>query len=69
MTDQQETLKLILVTGASGAGLSTALKILEDRGLQVVDNLPTALIDPLVALEVESAGRQLAIGHIIDFEF
>lgn len=59
---QTTGVKLILVTGTSGAGLSTALKILEDRGLQVVDNLPTALIDQLVALEVEAAGRQLAIG-------
>lgn len=54
--------KLILVTGASGAGLSTALSILEDAGLTAVDNLPLALIDNLVALEVESAGRSLAIG-------
>ena len=58
-TDQ---LKLILVTGTAGSGLTTALNILEDRGLQVVDNLPTALIDQLVALEVEAAGRQVAIG-------
>ena len=54
--------KLILVTGASGAGLSTALSILEDAGLMAVDNLPLALIDNLVALEVESGGRSLAIG-------
>ena len=54
--------KLILVTGASGAGLSTALSILEDAGLTAVDNLPLALIDNLVALEVESGGRSLAIG-------
>lgn len=54
--------KLILVTGASGAGLSTTLSILEDAGLMAVDNLPLALIDNLVALEVESGGRSLAIG-------
>ncbi len=61
MDRESDKLKLILITGTSGAGLSTALKILEDSGWQAVDNLPTALIDPLVALEVESAGRQLAI--------
>jgi UPF0042 nucleotide-binding protein len=54
--------KLILVTGTSGAGLSTALKILEDVGIKAVDNIPLALIDQLVALEVETAGRQLAVG-------
>ena len=58
-TDQP---RLILVTGASGAGLSTALKILEDCGLAAVDNLPLAMIDTLVALEVETGGRSLAIG-------
>ena len=62
MDEPTGELKLILVTGTAGSGLTTALNILEDRGLQVVDNLPTALIDQLVALEVEAAGRQLAIG-------
>jgi UPF0042 nucleotide-binding protein len=57
-----ELKKLILVTGTSGAGLSTALKILEDLGVKAVDNIPLALIDQLVALEVETAGRQLAVG-------
>ena len=54
--------RLILVTGASGAGLSTALKILEDSGIKAVDNLPLAMIDTLVAMEVEAGGRSLAIG-------
>ena len=54
--------RLILVTGASGAGLSTALNILEDVGIMAVDNLPIAMIDTLVALEVETGGRSLAIG-------
>ena len=54
--------RLILVTGASGAGLSTVLKILEDCGLAAVDNLPLAMIDTLVAMEVETGGRSLAIG-------
>ena len=54
--------RLILVTGAAGAGLSTALNILEDAGITAVDNLPLAMIDTLVALEVETGGRSLAIG-------
>jgi UPF0042 nucleotide-binding protein len=55
-------LKLVLVTGVSGAGHSTALKILEDYGFTAVDNLPLALVDPLIALEVETGGRSIAIG-------
>ena len=54
--------RLILVTGASGAGLSTALDILEDSGINAVDNLPLAMIDTLVALEVETGRRSLAMG-------
>ncbi|MEC7212191.1 MAG: RNase adapter RapZ, partial [Pseudomonadota bacterium] len=60
MSDEQP--RLMLVTGASGAGLSTALKILEDCGIKAVDNLPLAMIDSLVALEVETGQRSIAIG-------
>ena len=35
---------LLLVTGMSGAGRSTALKALEDNGFEVVDNLPLSLL-------------------------
>ena len=56
----QEAPSIILVTGQAGAGHSTALKILEDEGFVGVDNLPLALVDQLVALEVETQGRQLA---------
>ncbi|MBT6565477.1 MAG: RNase adaptor protein RapZ, partial [Candidatus Puniceispirillum sp.] len=62
MTELSNDIQLVLVTGVSGAGNSTALKILEDSGWAVVDNLPLALIDPLIAMEVETAGRNLAIG-------
>ena len=31
---------VVLVTGMSGAGKSTALKVLEDLGYEAIDNLP-----------------------------
>jgi UPF0042 nucleotide-binding protein len=62
MSKAEPLLKLVLVTGVSGAGHSTALKILEDYGFAAVDNLPLALVDPLIALEVEAGGRSIAIG-------
>ena len=62
MSQADPTVKLVLVTGVSGAGHSTALKILEDYGFAAVDNLPLALVDPLIALEVETARRSIAIG-------
>ncbi len=39
---------LVLVTGLSGAGKSTALAALEDIGFTVVDNLPLAMLDGFV---------------------
>ena len=62
MQDDHHHIKLVLVTGVSGGGHSTALKILEDHGFAAIDNLPLALVDPLIALEVETAGRRIAIG-------
>ena len=35
--------------------------MLEDVGFSAVDNLPLALVDKLISLEVETAGRQLAV--------
>jgi UPF0042 nucleotide-binding protein len=40
--------RLLLLTGMSGAGKSTALKLLEDIGYEVVDNLPLSLLPDLV---------------------
>ncbi len=56
--------RLLLVTGLSGAGKSTVLKVLEDLGWEVVDNLPLALLETLIAAPVKrgEAGRPLAIG-------
>jgi UPF0042 nucleotide-binding protein len=62
MTKSFGSKMLVLVTGVSGAGHSTALKILEDYGFTAVDNLPLALVDPLVALEVETSKRAIAVG-------
>lgn len=52
---------VLLVTGLSGAGLSTALKALEDLGYQAVDNLPLSLVPDLVRAK-KGAARALAIG-------
>src|SRR3546814_20754507 len=56
--------RLLLVTGLSGAGKSTVLKVLEDLGWEVVDNLPLALLETLIDAPVKpgEAGRPLAIG-------
>lgn len=45
-------MKFVIVTGMSGAGKSTALKMLEDMGYFCVDNLPVPLIPKLSELFV-----------------
>ena len=42
--------RLILVSGLSGAGRSTALNFLEDLGYESIDNLPLALLESSLAL-------------------
>ncbi len=57
--------RLLLVTGMSGAGKSTALNTLEDLGWEVVDNLPLSLLDHLLATPLAAGAerdRSLAIG-------
>jgi UPF0042 nucleotide-binding protein len=53
--------RLLLITGMSGAGRSTTLKVLEDLGYEAVDNLPLSLVSKLVGLPGHHAGP-LAIG-------
>lgn len=57
---------ILLVSGMSGAGKSTALKTLEDLGWEVVDNLPLMLLERLMdappAADARKRGRPLAIG-------
>ncbi|MEC8180714.1 MAG: RNase adapter RapZ, partial [Pseudomonadota bacterium] len=43
------TVEAVLVTGLSGAGRTTVLKILEDHGRETVDNLPQGLLPALLA--------------------
>ena len=40
--------KVIIVTGLSGAGMTSALKIFEDLGYEAVDNLPYSLLQNII---------------------
>lgn len=54
-------LQLVLISGLAGSGYSTALNVLEDIGFSAVDNLPLAMIDQLISIEVETSGHKLAV--------
>lgn len=43
-------MRFVIVTGMSGGGKSTALKMLEDAGFYCVDNLPISLVEKFVEL-------------------
>ena len=43
-------MKFVILTGMSGAGKSTAIKMMEDIGFYCVDNLPIPLLEKFVEL-------------------
>ena len=53
-------MKLVIVTGMSGAGKTIALKMLEEIGFYGVDNLPISLVDKFVQLVSEGTSIEKA---------
>jgi UPF0042 nucleotide-binding protein len=58
--------ELVVVTGMTGAGRSTAAKELEDLGFYVVDNMPPSLLREVVRLVDESRGTEQPIAVVVD---
>jgi RNase adapter protein RapZ len=58
--------QLVVVTGMTGAGRSTAAKELEDLGYYVVDNLPPHLLPDVVRLVNESHGVAQPVAVVVD---
>lgn len=56
-------MKLVLITGMSGAGKSLALKSLEDCGFEAIDNIPLSFLTHVVASGTR--GRNLVVGSDI----
>ena len=57
-------MRFVIVTGMSGAGKSTALKMLEDMGYFCVDNLPIAMFPGFVQMieNSETSMKKVALG-------
>jgi len=50
--DKKAPLRLYLITGLSGAGKSSALKLLEDLDYEAIDNLPVSLLSTVVDMMI-----------------
>ena len=61
MSEKEPRQRILLVTGMSGAGKSTALQVLEDLGWEAIDNFPLRLLSSLVKTGSERAAP-IAIG-------
>lgn len=57
-------MRIVIVTGMSGAGKSTVLKMFEDIGYYCVDNMPVALVEKFVELAVAGSSefKNIALG-------
>lgn len=52
-------MKLVIVTGMSGAGKTVALKMMEDMGYYCVDNLPIPLMEKFAQLVLDGHEHSL----------
>lgn len=59
-------MRFVVVTGMSGGGKSTALKMLEDAGFYCVDNLPVSLVEKFAELVAMPGGEVNKVGLGLD---
>ena len=58
--------QVVILTGVSGSGKSTALRALEDAGFYCVDNLPIVFLEKLLELSGHTAGEVSRIALVVD---
>jgi len=64
MSEAAQGIRMLILTGLSGAGKSTVLRALEDVGYYCVDNLPIIIVEKLLELSEHTAGEvsRIALG-------
>ncbi|MFV0319049.1 MAG: RNase adapter RapZ [Microbacterium sp.] len=62
----RDTNEVLIVTGMSGAGRSTAADALEDLGWYVVDNLPPQMLKPLMELSGVASATLPRVAAVVD---
>ena len=74
-SQEEQAQRLVLITGPSGAGRSTAINVLEDLGYEAIDNLPLSLIPRLLdgparpmplALGLDVRNRDFSVANLIE---
>ena len=65
-TAPREPAEVLIVTGMSGAGRSTAANALEDLDWYVVDNLPPQMLKPLLDLTEIAGGALPRVAVVVD---
>jgi RNase adapter protein RapZ len=58
--------KVVILTGVSGSGKTTALRALEDAGFYCVDNLPIVFLEKLLELSGHTAGEVSRLALVVD---
>lgn len=59
---QDDKNQILIVTGLSGAGKSSALRQFEDMGWEIADNVPLSLLGPMIRQSAESGRVNLVLG-------
>jgi RNase adapter protein RapZ len=64
--DSQESFPVVIITGLSGSGKSTALKALEDIGYFCIDNLPIHLVPKFLQLRAQITQEDVKVAFGMD---
>ncbi len=74
MTGSQSSARVVIVTGASGAGRTTAINAFEDIGFEAIDNIPLSLLErvlegpaqlPPMAIGVDVRNREFSVDTVL----
>ena len=74
MTDSQSSARVVIVTGASGAGRTTAINALEDIGFETINNIPLTLLErvfegpaqlPPMAIGIDVRNRDFSVDTVV----